>query len=113
MVRLDLVDALTHLSFMDDLPADVEWPEDQPPFTGGVFSGLQVVERVTIPGADHSVAIAECEDRLRTLDFDAPDFTARQTQLLAERSRLQGLPAEPSRTGPAHRAHRGRCVGHA
>jgi hypothetical protein len=95
MINLNTVDNLTHLSFMN-LPVDHELnplSEDGQPWSG-VFANLEIFERITIPGSDHSVEIAEVEDQLRALDYDDPSFATRQATLLAERRRLQGLPVE-------------------
>lgn len=96
MISLDLVDTIVHMSFvrLDDLDG-VEIP---PEVAGhvGIFAGLEIYEREVIPGNDHPVEIAECEDRLRSLDWDSPDFAMRQASLLAERAQLQSLPATPA-----------------
>lgn len=56
----------------------------------------QVFERVTVPGSDHSVEIAEIEENLRTLDFDSPDYATRHAALLAQRTQLLEMPATPA-----------------
>jgi len=53
-------------------------------------------ETITIPGHGHEEEIYEVERDLRELDFDDPDFTAKQVALLAERARLRALPSVPA-----------------
>jgi len=53
-------------------------------------------EMVTVPGHGHEEEIYEVERDLRELDFDDPDFTAKQVALLAERARLRALPSVPA-----------------
>jgi DNA invertase Pin-like site-specific DNA recombinase len=55
-------------------------------------------ETITIPGHGYKDEIAEVEQDLRELDYDAPDFLERQAALLAERARLRNLPSVPART---------------
>lgn len=55
-------------------------------------------EVVTIPGHGHDDEIADVEHDLRDLDYDDPDFAAKQADLLAERARLKSLPMTPTVT---------------
>ena len=50
-------------------------------------------ETVIVPGHWHEEDIYEVERDLRELDFDDPDFSTKQAELLAERARLRALPA--------------------
>lgn len=55
-------------------------------------------ETITIPGHGHADEIADVERDLRDLDYDDPEFAAKQADLLAERSRLKSLPMTPTVT---------------
>jgi site-specific DNA recombinase len=61
--------------------------------TMGAWPRYQIM---TIPGHGYEEEIYEVERDLRELDFDDPDFTAKQAALLAERARLRALPAMPA-----------------
>jgi DNA invertase Pin-like site-specific DNA recombinase/uncharacterized protein (DUF427 family) len=52
--------------------------------------------RVEKPGRSSKHLVDKVERTIRELDFDAPDFRARQHQLLAERARLQRMPFIPA-----------------
>jgi len=67
-------------------------------FTGDTFGNTEIVERVPVSGHNHEDEIASVESDLSELDYDDPEFLVKQAALLAERSRLQALPAERSRT---------------
>jgi DNA invertase Pin-like site-specific DNA recombinase len=67
-------------------------------FINGPYGYHPRSELITIPGHGHDDEIAEVEQDLRELDYDAPDFLDRQADLLAERKRLQALPMTPTRT---------------
>jgi DNA invertase Pin-like site-specific DNA recombinase len=69
-------------------------------FINGPYGDHPRSELITIPGHGHEDEIAEVEQDLRELDYDAPDFLERQAELLAERKRLQALPMTPARTEP-------------
>jgi hypothetical protein len=56
------------------------------------------LEMVTIPGHGYDDEIADVEHDLRDLDYDDPDFAAKQAALLAERARLKSLPMTPTVT---------------
>jgi hypothetical protein len=77
---------------LEDLDAHVE------AYINGPFGDHPRSELVTIPGHGHEDEIAEVEQDLRELDYDAPDFLERQAELLAERKRLQALPMTPMRS---------------
>jgi Recombinase zinc beta ribbon domain len=53
-------------------------------------------ETITIPGHGYDDEIADVEHDLRDLDYDDPDFAAKQADLLAERVRLKSLPMTPT-----------------
>lgn len=53
-------------------------------------------ETVIVPGHGYEEEIYDVERDLRELDFDDPDFTAKQAALLAERARLRALPSVPA-----------------
>ncbi len=95
-INVDLAEALVHFSFMD-IPEELlcEFPE-LPGDAQGAFAGLEISERVMIPGDDHTLEIAEVTDKLRSLDCDDPQFATKQAGLLAERDRLKELPATPA-----------------
>ena len=59
-------------------------------------NGSFVMETVVTPGVGFDAEIADVEADLRALDFDQPDFLARQSALLAERNRLRALPNKPA-----------------
>ena len=91
MIRCDLVDALTHMTFMEDVDLDGQ------AMVTGVLAKLPVFERVTISGEDYASEIAEIEDRIHDLDLDDPDFDAKQAALGSERRTLKGLPVDVTR----------------
>jgi len=62
---------------------------------GSPFADQEVVQVTRVPGDDHSAEIADVEDEIRSLDFDAPDYASRHAQLVAERARLRALPVAP------------------
>jgi len=55
-----------------------------------------VLETIVTPGTGHEDEVSDVERELRELDWDRPGFLDKQAALLAERSRLRGLPAEPA-----------------
>jgi DNA invertase Pin-like site-specific DNA recombinase len=74
------------------------------------FGGLEIIERVTVPGSNHDDEIADVEADIRDLDLDAADYDSQLSALRAERKRLKELPAEPAkvmerRTGVRLRDH--------
>jgi site-specific DNA recombinase len=69
-------------------------------FINGPFGDHPASELITIPGHGHEDEIAEVEQDLRELAYDASDFLDRQAELLAERKRLRALPMIPTRTEP-------------
>jgi DNA invertase Pin-like site-specific DNA recombinase len=77
------------------IPADAldAWATER--MTDDVLGTQEVLERTVVAGHDHADAIEVVEDKLRDLDFDAPDFLAAQATLLAERANLRELPAVP------------------
>jgi site-specific DNA recombinase len=62
---------------------------------GGPWADTELVEIRSVPSEDHADDIADIEEEIRSLDFDAADFGIRQRDLLAERSRLRELPVMP------------------
>jgi len=62
------------------------------------LASTEIIETVTVPGADHAAEAAEVDADLRALDFDAPDWKAQQDALLAERNRIKALPSSPTTT---------------
>ena len=65
-------------------------------FTGETFGGTEIVEVVTINGDGHESEIAEIAAEIRDLDLDDPKYLDKQAKLLAERKRLQEMPATPT-----------------
>lgn len=80
MVRVETLDAKVEKYMITTL---ARWPR---------------YETITIPGHGYQDEIAEVEQDLRELDYDAPGFLERQAALLAERARLRNLPSVPART---------------
>ena len=73
-------------------------------FTGEAFGHTEIIERVTLPGANHASEIAAVNAAIHdlTAQFTSEaipdsDFDAKLLSLRAERRRLQHLPAEPDR----------------
>lgn len=62
------------------------------------WAGGRGTRRSPFPAHGHDDEIADVEADLRDLDYDAPDFAAKQAALLAERARLKSLPMTPTVT---------------
>lgn len=75
---------------MADLEAEVS--EHMEYLTGPVY------RKVIIPAKSAKGDLMKIDRKLRSLDFDAPDFAERQAELLAERNRLREAGSRPQRT---------------
>lgn len=58
-----------------------------------VIGQHELIDRVVVPGHGYDDEIAKVEAEIRVLDLDDPDYLEKVTDLRAERTRLQGLPA--------------------
>ncbi len=71
-------------------------------FTGEAFGQTEIIERVTVPGANHAAEVAAVNAAIHDLTaqftseaIPEADFDTKLLSLRAERRRLQELPAEP------------------
>ena len=61
------------------------------------FSRVPELRKNVTPGNSHVAEIGIIERRIRELDLDDSEYASKHSELLAERTRLKVLPAEPDR----------------